>query len=872
MRPEVADSTNVVVLRCPRKSIACDDFHHEVAVQELLDLAIDRPAEAERRAQDILSAKPDDRARSVALQALGIVLRDRGLTSDAIAMLRKALRAAERCGDTDRDSDVRATLGATLALAGQTSSGLRQLEVALDRSSGDTFARAAVRYAGVLTTLGRFAEARPVMERALAVLGDTGNAVWQARAQLWLAHIDLTLGMVDAAERATLAGMQILGDLGETGDLHSATAYLGEIALARGDLATALTRFRQAAGDPDSGEAWFDYAEGLARGYLAVGMSAEAVQVLEVPTDRLTASQAAEQALRLAAALLAADLPARAVEAADRAVALFEQQDRAWFVRRARMVAARGRWMLGEIDGLSREVGRLAQDLHDERAPEAPLALALAGQLASGSDRCRHWETAASYRHHPNALVRAGAWHARALAREETGDRGGVLRAAAAGLAAIDEHRRLIGSSELRALATTHGRELTTIALRHAASDARTLLRWSERTRATALAQPPATSDAATIPASLAALRDNGRQLAEARQEGAPTDELERERRRLERAVRAESHTLSATTAAQQRPASVEEVLAATDDTCLVELVDVDGSLHVVVAHAGKVRRRVAGTTTEIASMLGPAEMLLRRTARGRSADTTTIAKALQEAILGDAVRLLPDTPVVLAPTARLHGLAWSLLPSLYDRPFAVVPSAGQWLRARATPPPQPASTLLVAGPALASGGAEVPVLAQRHPDAVLLDGPRATLDAVLTHLDGAGLVHLAAHGHFRADSPLFSALDLADGPLTVHDLERVPRAPYRVVLSACESGVLAPVGAEELLGLAAALFSLGTAGLVCSVGEVNDAATADLMVALHAALAAGSDPATALCEVRRQVAGDPVAAGTAAAFLALGV
>ncbi|MBM0123873.1 CHAT domain-containing protein [Pimelobacter simplex] len=447
-----------------------------------------------------------------------------------------------------------------------------------------------------------------------------------------------------------------------------------------------------------------------------------------------------------------------------------------------------------------------------------------------------------------------------------------MLRAAAAGLAAIDEHRRLIGSSELRALATTHGRDLTTIALRHAATDARTLLRWSERTRATALTQPPATSDAATIPASLAALRDNGRQLAEARQEGTPTEELERERRRLERAVRSESHTLSATTAAQQRPASVEEIVAATGEACLVELVDVDGSLHVVVAHAGKVRRRVAGTTGEVAALLGPAGMLLRRAARGRPADTATIGRALQEALLGDAVRVLPDTPMVLAPTARLHGLAWSLLPALHDRPFAVVPSAGQWLRARATTPPAAGSTVLVAGPALASGGAEVPVLAERHPDAVLLDGPRATLDAVLDHLDGAGLVHLAAHGRFRADSPLFSALDLADGPLTVHDLERLPRAPYRVVLSACESGVLAPVGAEELLGLAAALFSLGTAGLVCSVGEVNDAATADLMVDLHAALAAGCDPATALCDVRRRATGDPVAAGTAAAFLALGV
>jgi hypothetical protein len=264
--------------------------------------------------------------------------------------------------------------------------------------------------------------------------------------------------------------------------------------------------------------------------------------------------------------------------------------------------------------------------------------------------------------------------------------------------------------------------------------------------------------------------------------------------------------------------------------------------------------------------------MLLRRAARGRPVDTADIGRRLQEAILGDAVRLLPDGPVVLAPTARLHGLAWSLLPALHDRPFGIVPSAGQWLRATRAARPDPGRTALVVGPHLESGGAEVPVLAARHPDAVLLDGVDATVGAVLAALDGAGLAHLATHGRFRADSPLFSALDLADGPLTVHDLERLRTAPYRVVLSACESGVLAPVGAQELLGLAAALFSIGTAGLVSSVGEVNDAATAHLMVGLHDALAAGASPAAALLDVRQGAAGDPVAAGTAAAFVALGV
>ena len=178
---------------------------------------------------------------------------------------------------------------------------------------------------------------------------------------------------------------------------------------------------------------------------------------------------------------------------------------------------------------------------------------------------------------------------------------------------------------------------------------------------------------------------------------------------------------------------------------------------------------------------------------------------------------------------------------------------------------------MLLAGPGLGTGGAEVPVLARRRPDAVHLAGDDATVEAALAALDGARLAHVAAHGRFRADSPLFSALELADGPLTVHDLERLKVAPHRMVLSACESGVLAPVGADELLGLASALFALGTAGLVCSVAEVNDAVTADLMVDLHEHLDRGDDPATALLALRR-AAQDDTTAATAAAFVALGV
>jgi CHAT domain-containing protein len=52
-----------------------------------------------------------------------------------------------------------------------------------------------------------------------------------------------------------------------------------------------------------------------------------------------------------------------------------------------------------------------------------------------------------------------------------------------------------------------------------------------------------------------------------------------------------------------------------------------------------------------------------------------------------------------------------------------------------------------------------------------------------------ADLVHVAAHGTHQADSPLFSSLRLADGPVFAHELDADTVRASHVVLSACEVG-----------------------------------------------------------------------------------
>src|SRR5579862_1409644 len=85
----------------------------------LLALALSRPAEALSQARALLARRPAASDASIARQAAGIALRDLGHFEDALAELRHALRSARASGDPRREIDVQATLGGTMAMAGE---------------------------------------------------------------------------------------------------------------------------------------------------------------------------------------------------------------------------------------------------------------------------------------------------------------------------------------------------------------------------------------------------------------------------------------------------------------------------------------------------------------------------------------------------------------------------------------------------------------------------------------------------------------------------------------------------------------------------------------------------------------------------------
>ncbi len=830
---------------------------------------------------------------SYVLQAAGVANRELGHGPEALRYVRRALRAAERDGSPDRIADVTATLGATLAQAGRPRDALEALNRAVDMSHGVDAARCRVRRGAVLQLLGRHDEALADLRRAIPVLR-SADPVYEARALTFRALAYDELGDFGRSDRDLARSEELMHDAGQQLESAMARNNRGHVAYRAGELPSALRHYDAAEEMLTSVDTPFpDLDLDRCRLLLAAGMPDDARRHARQAADLLAGNTAhahirADALLMAASAGLAAGDTRDAVDDARAAGRLFRQQGRTRSAIRAQRTELLARWTNGEATlAMLHATEVVADQLQELRDPDATEARLLAGRLAlaigRGEDADHHLATAALARRRGSAIARATGWLARALQAEAAGDSRTMLASCRRGLDVLDQHRLTLGATEMRARASVHGAELAALATRYAAraGDPKQLLLWSERWRATALAAAPVRPpDDDELASELSALRGVTRRIAEQRADGAPTAHSEKEQARLEASVRGRMLRTSGTSGLTSTPVDVRRIRAALGATTLVELVEVDGTLHVVTVGLGGTQLREVGSAARAEDELDFARYGLRRAAMSTSSagrrlamsSLETNAASLQEALLGPAVEHLGAGEVVIIPSGRLHAVPWSLLPALRDRTVSVAPSVASWLRATSTARPRHAKVTLVAGPGLETDGAEVHDVASRYPGANLLTGEAATAEGVLGALEGASLAHIAAHGTFRADNALFSSLRLADGELTVHDLERLHHPPHRLVLSSCDSGLAAHAGADELLGLTNALIGLGTAGLLASVVPVNDVATVPLMIAIHGRLREGATLAQALHDARRWLGGsDPVILATGLSFVALG-
>ncbi|MFW6070110.1 MAG: CHAT domain-containing protein [bacterium] len=155
----------------------------------------------------------------------------------------------------------------------------------------------------------------------------------------------------------------------------------------------------------------------------------------------------------------------------------------------------------------------------------------------------------------------------------------------------------------------------------------------------------------------------------------------------------------------------------------------------------------------------------------------------------------------------------------------------------------------------------------EAHAVAALWQG-RALVEAQATRQEvsrvatSARLLHLATHGDFRPDNPLFSGLSLDDGWMTTLDIFNLRLQASLVTLSACQTGRNVVAGGDELLGLMRAFLSAGAASLLLTFWAVEDRSTARLMEAFYGRLACGESKGGALQAAQRQFIRDGAASG----------
>ena len=330
----------------------------------------------------------------------------------------------------------------------------------------------------------------------------------------------------------------------------------------------------------------------------------------------------------------------------------------------------------------------------------------------------------------------------------------------------------------------------------------------------------------------------------------------------------------------------IQRALGAGDATVLLDYMVLGEDLVLFVVRAGAVHTlRLPDGNAALRQLVPLWRMNVERSAaclgnadamRALTANARGLLGRLFLTLLAPAMPLLAGaTRAVIVPHGLAHHVPFHALHSsagylIEQMEVVYAPCAdlvehftARWEQAHA-PRTEPALPVLVlarsARGALPAAVGEAQAVAATLGGQVLLED--AATRAQLHRLaPGCLALHLATHGIFRPDEPLFSSVELADGPLTTLEIFDLDLSCSLVTLSACETALGRGGAGDEVMGLSRAFLYAGGASLLLSLWKVDDRSTARLMQVFYQALAQGRGKAQALreaqCALIHQEAGE---------------
>ncbi|MFJ4106290.1 CHAT domain-containing protein [Oerskovia enterophila] len=693
--------------------------------------------------------------------------------------------------------------------------------------------------------------------------------------------LHLEVGAVDDARRDLGASVEHARAVGDVSIEAKGRHNLGYAEFLHGDLPLALRLMDEASElDPSDEDAvgLLDRAVVLQE----AGLVTEAVTVLDRATSILDQSGSLADLARvrfdIARCLLHLRQTERAAELAGEAKAAFHRQSNAVWALRSELVrqeAVLAGLSKGAAPDDFREVARNAGEIADQAREMPPVLVGVPARVLQAEAYVRAGDVAhargalEAVRSSPRSwslAVRIQREAVRAMVAFGDGDRRRGLAAIRRGQEALVSHRSRLGSVDVVTASAVHGVRLGIVDVDAAFRTGRASAVFDavERGRAafagTGRVRPATDPVLAELLASARREVEAARGLGTAAEAGALEERQlhlvaarrfqEEARRRMwqrsgddsrprptsERSLRRALSALpSGPTVANIviHEGHVSAVRVSQDGASIVRLAPLD-----VVA---ELVRRARADFAVLSNALIPAPM--------RSAATSSLRKVLvrlDDALLGP-LQVVGDLHV----TARdlLLAVPWMSLPSRAGARTWV----NSWVDLQEEAETErPGGVVVVSGPGLLASDEETRLVARAWGGATLLTGADATCHNVVESLDGAGVVHLAAHGTHETDNPLFSSLRLTDGPLFAHELDGIDLSGAVVVLSACEVGLSSVRTGGEPLGLTSVLVRLGARAVIASIAPLRDDVAARVMPALHAELFSGAAPGEALARAIR--------------------
>ena len=207
----------------------------------------------------------------------------------------------------------------------------------------------------------------------------------------------------------------------------------------------------------------------------------------------------------------------------------------------------------------------------------------------------------------------------------------------------------------------------------------------------------------------------------------------------------------------------------------------------------------------------------------------------------------IEERDLVIVPAGLLHYVPFNALRDssgylIESRTITHAPAASIW-QMLASKPEQRLKRALIMGfadentPQVEN---EVLAIKEIMRTANCFTGSQATFSNYRENAPKHDIIHLACHGQFRSDNPLFSSLHLADGRITVRDAADQRLSAGLVTLSACETGLNKVFAGEEIIGLARGFLSAGVRSILLTLWSVNDEATKRLMIDFYTNLQRG--------------------------------